>query len=118
VCATCVDFNKFQTDSTHKQAEPMAEIPILRVPILRDDEIHDAGWIKGEFVDTPEGIVCNEIYNLHKILEAQRDDTVRRVVRYIEGHLARDGNRRYMKEGDWQAVKEILLGRKDGEVGG
>jgi hypothetical protein len=46
-------------------------LTMAKMPILRDDEIHDAGWIKGEFVDTPEGVVCNEIYNLRKILKAQ-----------------------------------------------
>jgi hypothetical protein len=79
---------------------------MAKMPILRDDEIHDAGWIKGEFVDTPEGVVCNEIYNLRKILKAQRDDAVRRVVELMrkEGRETLD----YYTQGG-KAVKEFAI---------
>jgi len=39
--------------------------------LLTDEEIHSAGRVNTEFKDTSNGVVCEESYDLNKILKAQ-----------------------------------------------
>lgn len=48
--------------------------------VLSGEEIHKAGWVDAEFKETTNGVECNEIYDLQKILKAQRDDTLRKLL--------------------------------------
>lgn len=48
------------------------KLPKGKPPLLGDEEIQK-GWVKAEFEDTENGVMCNEIYDLRKILQTQRD---------------------------------------------
>ena len=45
--------------------------------MMSESEMHKAGWVNAEFKDTPNGVVCDEIYDIRKILLAQAEISFR-----------------------------------------
>ena len=41
--------------------------------VMTDKEMTNVGWVDAEFEDSSEGVVCNELYDIRKILEAQAE---------------------------------------------